>query len=58
MKAEDSLSKTPSALIERLINLTVLKCLSCSVITSLYFSCLRFMLFLRLVSYPTVNSRI
>ena len=58
MKADDSLSKTPSALIERLINSTDLKCFFCSLITSVYFSCLRLILFRRLVSYPTVNSRI
>ena len=53
---EDSLSKTPSALIERLMNSTDLKCFFCSLITSMYLSCLRLLLFLRLVSYPTVNS--
>ena len=58
MKADDSWSKTPSALMKRLMNFTVLKCFNRSLISIAYFDSLRSMLFLRLVSYPTVNSSI
>ena len=55
-KAADSLSKTPSALTDRLINFMQLNFLFSSLINYLYLEYLRLMLFLRLVSYPTVNS--
>ena len=58
MKANDSLSKTPSVLIERLMNFTDLNWISCSVISSSYFEDLRLIFFLRLVSCPTVSSTI
>ena len=58
VKAGDSWSKTPSALMERLMNFTVLKCFNSSLISIAYFDRLRSMLFLSLVSYPTVNSSI
>ena len=56
IKSDDSFSKTPSALIERLMNLTGRNFFFCSTIISLYFEYLRCILFLRLVSYPTVSS--
>ena len=56
IKASDSWSNTPSALTERLTNLTVLKCFIWSLISTAYLDRLRSMLFLRLVSYPTVSS--
>ena len=58
MKEDDSWSKTPSALTDKLTNLTVLKWFIWSWISAAYLDCLRSMLFLRLVSYPTVSSSI
>ena len=58
MKAADSFSKTPSALIDKLINFTALNFFFWSLIIFSYFDCLRLMLFLRLDSYPTVSSKI
>ena len=40
------------------MNFTVLKCFNSFLISIAYFDRLRSMLFLRLVSYPTVNSSI
>ncbi len=51
-----SFEKTPKALIDKLINLTVLKWSFCCVIRSLYLSLLRSTLFWRLDSYPTESS--
>ena len=56
-KLADSLSKTPSALIERLMKVTDGNFFFGPGLTPyIYLECLRLMLFLRLVSYPTVNS--
>ena len=56
IKFDDSFSKTPSALTERLMNFTGRNFFFCSTIISLYFEYLRCILFLKLVSYPTVSS--
>ena len=45
------MSKTPSALIERLMNFTNKNLFFCTSISSSYLECLRFMLFLRLMSF-------